>query len=186
MRRGDRAWTKNILDAAITWAAKNPLSRATESAGAQRSDGAHHAAWAKSRAWPGRTGFTDRAIYLALCHRATLDGTEWFRASRRELSELSRKGKVAVTKSLKRMTEHGLVEEWPQDRRQSATLWRLRPVPPIDSTPLRDSQTVPPHGSAAWERPRRRCGRGCWGCQGKPRGSCRPARGVAAAPCTMR
>lgn len=59
--------------------------------------------WAKSRPWPGRTGETDKRVFLALCYRAQLDGQRKFRASVREVSELANIDKKTANRSLKRL-----------------------------------------------------------------------------------
>ena len=60
-------------------------------------------AWIQLRAWPGRTGVTDRQVLLALWQRASLDKSHVFRASLREIVELAGVGKQAVIASLARL-----------------------------------------------------------------------------------
>ena len=66
-------------------------------------------AWASSRAWPGRTGSSDRAVYLALCERMRMDGGMPFRASVREVMELAGVAKMTANRSLKRLKATGLI-----------------------------------------------------------------------------
>lgn len=59
-------------------------------------------AWAKQQPWQGRTGQTDRAVFLACCERARLASNEngVFRASVREVAELARITKETASRSL--------------------------------------------------------------------------------------
>ncbi len=83
-------------------------------------------AWANSRAWPGRTGESDRALFVALCQRAALDGREHFRASVRELSELSGLSIPTVLHALARLIGAGLVKREGRDQTSLASLFSLR------------------------------------------------------------
>ena len=63
--------------------------------------------WASDRAWPGRTGETDRRVFLALCERSRMDGRAIFRASQREVAELANVERKTVRRAL-----HRLIEEY--------------------------------------------------------------------------
>lgn len=83
------------------------------------------ASWANSRPWPGRTGETDKSVFLALCHRAKLDGREHFRASVREVAELAHIEKMTAQRSLIRLIQDGLITKVGRDRLSNATLYQF-------------------------------------------------------------
>ena len=65
--------------------------------------------WAQCQPWPGRTGATDRAVFLALCERMKMERGMPFRASIREVAELAGVNKETAMKALRRLTELGFV-----------------------------------------------------------------------------
>lgn len=82
--------------------------------------------WAKDAAWPGRTGQTDRAVFLACCERAkTANDKGIFRASSREVAEMARVRANTATKALKRLTTAKLLVFCGRDRESGAHLYRL-------------------------------------------------------------
>ncbi len=78
--------------------------------GKSRDAGPHSSAimaWASSRSWPGRTGSTDRAVFIAICKRMRMDGGMPFRATVREVAELAGVDKMTVNRSMKRLQSAG-------------------------------------------------------------------------------
>lgn len=61
--------------------------------------------WAIQRNWEGRTGATDKLVFLACCQRARVQGFSQFRASQREISDLTNITDEPVRKSLRRLVE---------------------------------------------------------------------------------
>jgi len=82
--------------------------------------------FAASYTWTGRTGQTDRAVFLACCRRSQLDGKELFRASTREVAELANLGdKSTAKKSLLRLIAAGLLKRIVQDERSQALIYKF-------------------------------------------------------------
>jgi len=68
------------------------------------------AAWANDRPWPGRTGATDHAVYLAHLAIVQRCGKVVYGASCRELAELAGTSHVTAGKATARLTDaHGLL-----------------------------------------------------------------------------
>ncbi len=86
----------------------------------------HFVQYADARSWPGRTGNSDKAVYLALCQRMRMDkGARVFRASIRELSELANVGTQAVQAAVKRLRTANLVKYESKDAVSGAALYSL-------------------------------------------------------------
>lgn len=83
--------------------------------------------WVETQAWTGRTGQTDRAVFLACVERARLASNEHgtFRASVREVAELARVNKETASKALKRLQEAKIIYYKGHDTTSGATLWSL-------------------------------------------------------------
>lgn len=83
--------------------------------------------WATNQPWDGRTGSSDRAMFLALIERAKLGSNEKgvFRASVRELAELAHLGTATVQRALKRLREANLIIRVGQDQNSLASLWHF-------------------------------------------------------------
>jgi hypothetical protein len=93
-------------------------------------------AYADSRPWPGRTGNTDKAVYMALCERMRMDkGSRVFRASIREVSELANVGTQAVQNSLKRLRTADMAKYDSKDSLSGACLYSLV-LPVKDMSPI--------------------------------------------------
>lgn len=103
---GEVHFERSVLDKARE--KQVPLSRV-----AYRRPGNPHSSafirWAEGRPWPGRTGNTDRAVYLALCQRMRMDGGSSFRASVREVAELAGVNKETACAAIGRLVKAGLV-----------------------------------------------------------------------------
>ena len=79
--------------------------------------------WAESRPWPGRTGETDKRVFIALCHRAKLDGRKCFRASIREIAEIANITKNTAVLSIHRLISSGLISFAGIDEKSRACLY---------------------------------------------------------------
>ena len=82
-------------------------------------------AWALNREWEGRTGQTDRSVFLACCQRARMDDREEFRASVREVAELANCTKMTAQKSLKRLCENKYLVYVSKDFASGANIYRF-------------------------------------------------------------
>lgn len=89
-------------------------------------------AYAEQRAWKGRTGSADYALFMALIERARVSANEngVFRASTRELSQLARIGINTTQNALKRLQtarngQPPLIFYAGRDTLSSASLWRF-------------------------------------------------------------
>lgn len=82
--------------------------------------------WAQHHQWKGRTGQTDRAVFLACCERAkTANETGVFRAAVREIAELARIRPNTASLSVKRLTAAKFLTFIGRDRGSKAHLYRL-------------------------------------------------------------
>lgn len=83
--------------------------------------------WATKHDWKGRCGVSDRSLFLALIERARVSSNEndVFRASIRELSELSRLGTTTVQRSLIRLENTNVIFNCGYDKTSQASLWRF-------------------------------------------------------------
>ena len=91
--------------------------------GRRRADAAIR--WAQSRAWSGRTGAIDRAVFLAHCHIAQRSGAIEYGASCRTLAELARVGSMTATRATHRLIDAGLIELAKSFTVSLANLYRL-------------------------------------------------------------
>lgn len=83
-------------------------------------------AYTESREWTGRTGATDRAVFMACCQRLRYGGSgDTFRASCREIAELANCNRNTADKALKRLIDQGLLKYAGQDWTSRANLYRL-------------------------------------------------------------
>ena len=83
-------------------------------------------AFANSYKWTGRTGQYDRAVFLACCQRAiTANEKGVFRASSREMAELSRVSRKTASRALQRLIDAKLLVYCGQDRLSHANLYRF-------------------------------------------------------------
>jgi DNA-binding transcriptional ArsR family regulator len=82
--------------------------------------------WASHRAWPGRTGQTDRAVFLACCERAkTANEVGVFRAATREIAEMARIRPNTAGDALKRLETAKFLIFCGKDRDSGSHLYRL-------------------------------------------------------------
>ena len=81
--------------------------------------------WAQSRPWPGRTGGTDRMVYLALCLRTEIAAQAPARASVREVAEGAAITKMTALRSLGRLQADGLITREGKDPVSGAHCYRL-------------------------------------------------------------
>lgn len=86
-------------------------------------------AWGLSACWPGRTGLSDRRVYVAHAMIALTCGQEVYDASVRRLAELANISAIETArKANHRLVEHGLIELIHAAKRQEFTPngWKLR------------------------------------------------------------
>jgi DNA-binding transcriptional ArsR family regulator len=82
--------------------------------------------WVEEQTWKGRTGQTDRAVFLACCERAkTANETGIFRAATREIAELARIRPNTASTALKRLEEAKILIFCGKDRDSQSHLYRL-------------------------------------------------------------
>ncbi len=140
LKVGETHFQKSVLDQAR--AKQMPRAR-----GASQSLGCLHSSafvgWAESRPWPGRTGNTDRAVYLALCHRMRLDGGAKFRASIREVAELAAVNKETAYKAIGRLVAASLVHREGADAQGSSSHYSLSPQVLPNADPVGFNLAVP-------------------------------------------
>jgi hypothetical protein len=85
--------------------------------------------WAQQQEWRGKTGQTDKAVFLACCERAkTANDKRIFRASVREIATLARITRNTASIALQRLTEAKLLIFCGKDRDSGAHLYRLSTV----------------------------------------------------------
>jgi hypothetical protein len=85
--------------------------------------------WARSKDWSGRTAQTDRAVFLACCERARLDGRARFRASTRELAEISNMKRKTATRALHRLCGASYLRRVATDQRSGANVFTFGAMP---------------------------------------------------------
>lgn len=104
VKQGESKFAKYILGPARHRISKtNPVSTCNDRPSSKYRN------WANATPWPGRTGNSDKAVYLALCERMRLDNKLIFRASAREISELASVNPETACRALRRLIEMGLV-----------------------------------------------------------------------------
>ena len=82
--------------------------------------------WAQNRQWAGRSGQTDRVVFLACCQRAkTANDNGTFRASSREIAEMAGVTRKTVSRSLKRLVAEHILIYSGTDQQSGANLYRL-------------------------------------------------------------
>jgi predicted transcriptional regulator len=91
----DRSWTSALAFIAADSEASEEVRQAK--------------AWASSRSWPGRSGATDRAVYLAHLSIAEKCGKESYGASARELADLSGVTWQTAANATRRLVKAGLL-----------------------------------------------------------------------------
>ena len=91
---------------------------------------------ALQRPWPGRTGSTDRSVYLAVCSRYEMEGKETFRASCREVAELAGITSQTACRSLYRLTKKGYILKQGTDETSAGNSYSLVDLPAV--VPARD------------------------------------------------
>ncbi|MEO1286381.1 MAG: bifunctional DNA primase/polymerase [Chloroflexota bacterium] len=83
--------------------------------------------WCTQHQWDSRTAGSDRALFLAMIERARISSNEndVFRASIRELSQLSKLGTTTIQHALARLETMNLITKCGNDKISGATLWRF-------------------------------------------------------------
>jgi hypothetical protein len=87
----------------------------------------HALTFAQNQQWLGRTGTSDKLVFLALIERAKTasNDNDVFRASLRELSVLARTNINTTQKALKRLKEAKIIFYAGEDKTSQASLWRF-------------------------------------------------------------
>lgn len=96
-------WLKHSFETAVLWATSNKSSPTILAEKVQQ--------WAMERAWPGRTGSVDRAIFLAHMKFFERAGQYQYAASARDLAEAAGVSRTTASKATKRLIDDGLVEQ---------------------------------------------------------------------------
>jgi DNA-binding transcriptional regulator YhcF (GntR family) len=95
------SWLRTCFNSASTWCATDSparrLARTTQ-------------VGAEAAPWPGRTGSTDRAVFLAHLNLAHRSGRKVYHASSRDLAEIAGCGRITASKASRRLTGTGLLE----------------------------------------------------------------------------
>jgi hypothetical protein len=94
-------WLHHSYDEAVQWTSENE-SKTRQTIAAMRD-------WAESRPWPGRTGATDRAVFIAHCQIAYRAGRLVYAASCRDLAELAGVSSPTASIATSRICSAGLV-----------------------------------------------------------------------------
>lgn len=81
--------------------------------------------WANTRPWPGRTGRTDKVIYIAHLAIAERSGRNPYRASCRELAELAGVSHVTAAKANGRLVERSLIRQVEKAGLRVGPRWEL-------------------------------------------------------------
>ncbi len=89
---------------------KRALNRARNHESEGRIRGRNAYFWAVNRPWEGRTGSSDRTVFIALANIAFRSGKIKFGASSREVGELSGVNKNTASKALKRLFDAGFIK----------------------------------------------------------------------------
>ena len=105
----------------------------------------HHTkaqSWAENHPWPGRTGQTDKIVFLACCLRAiTANDQGVFRASSREIAEVAHITRKTASRSLKRLLVQGCLISCGNDKFSKANLYKLGKK--TLQSPIKNSRVYP-------------------------------------------
>ncbi len=106
----------------------------------------HALTFAETHQWQGRTGTSDKLLFLALIERAKAASNEngVFRASTRELSAISRTSINTTQKALKRLQTAKYVFYAGQDTVSQASLWKFSELVIREGQSITESLTVLP------------------------------------------
>ncbi len=141
---GETHFKRSVLDQA------RMKQRPPDRASSRRPGDPHSSAfmrWAEARPWPGRTGNTDRAVYLALCQRMRMDGGIPFRGSVREVAELAGVNKETACAALSRLVKAGLVHLEGQDGAARSARYSLAVHVLSEYVPVAQEPVCPPPAS---------------------------------------
>lgn len=83
--------------------------------------------WANNRPWKGRTGSSDKAVYVAICKLAVECGKLNLHASARDVSERANVTPKTASKAISRLIEQGLLGKLAQGRGIEAHVYYLKP-----------------------------------------------------------
>jgi len=71
--------------------------------------------WAAFSPWPGRTGNSDKRVFIACAQKAELDGINNFRASEREISELAGVHRKTARNAIRRLVQDQYLKKVPSN-----------------------------------------------------------------------
>lgn len=94
-------WLRHSYDEAVAWTSKTD-SKTRQVIAAMRE-------WAESRPWPGRTGATDRAVFIAHCQIAYRAGRLVYAAACRDLAEAAGVNHMTARNATRRLIEANLL-----------------------------------------------------------------------------
>ena len=123
---GDEVFSDREIFATIRSAKRQNRvpARMSNTGGPQRWEKA--VTYAETRHWTGRTGATDRAVFMACCERLRYGGSgDTFRASCREIAEIANCNRNTAEKALRRLTEQGLLQNTGTDWTSRANLYKF-------------------------------------------------------------
>ena len=83
------------------------------------------AEWADDRAWPGRSGSTDRAVYLAHLEIVRRCGKNPYASGYRELAEIAGVGRMTAARATERLVDQDLLEVAQRSEASLSTRYRL-------------------------------------------------------------
>jgi len=92
------SWLRTCFESARNWCATDSPTR-TRARTVQ--------ALAEAAPWPGRTGSTDRAVFLAHLNIAHMSGHELYHASSRDLAEIAGCARLTASKACRRLRQQG-------------------------------------------------------------------------------
>jgi hypothetical protein len=101
--------------------------------------------WAVSTSWPGRTGETDRAIYLTHTLRCYESGSLEYHLSSRKQSEQAAYGYQTASNANHRLIRKGLIHARTRAKGDCAQKWALRPVGKDVAVSYEDTSKVTEH-----------------------------------------
>ena len=120
------SWLRTCFEKAKNWCATDSPARKLA-----RTIQAH----AEVSPWPGRTGSTDRAVFLAHLNLAHRGGLDVYHASSRDLAEIAGCGRLTASKASRRLREAGRLELVTPASFPYANRYRLSEKTKIDPLP---------------------------------------------------
>ena len=117
---------------------KNALDFATQNESTARQTSYRAMVWAENRAWSGRSGSVDRAVFTAHAHIAHRSGKFQYAASSRELAELSGYGRDATLRATYRLISNNMLNLVKKSTTTLSNVYSLRIVEQIATLPIKE------------------------------------------------